>query len=57
MSPEQSYGYLNRLVNQQAFTIAAFDRIQTSAILLVLPVPLIWVARPARKPGGYSGAR
>jgi DHA2 family multidrug resistance protein len=55
MSPEQAYGYLNQLVNQQAFTLAALDLFQASAILLLLLVPLVWLARPAKQPAGPQG--
>jgi DHA2 family multidrug resistance protein len=56
MSPEQAYGYLNQLVNQQAFTLAALDLFYASAILLLLLVPLVWLARPAKQPAGAQGA-
>ena len=46
-TPEQSYGLINQLVNQQAFTMAALDLFYASAILLVLLIPLVWLARPS----------
>ncbi len=52
MPPEQSYALLNRLVDQQAFTLAALDLFYVSAILLVLLIPLVWLARPMRGVGG-----
>jgi DHA2 family multidrug resistance protein len=52
LSPEQAYGFLNQLINQQAFTLAALDLFQGSAILLMLLVPLVWLARPAKQPSG-----
>jgi DHA2 family multidrug resistance protein len=55
LSPQQAYAYLNRLVDQQAFTLAALDLFYASAILLLLLIPLVWLARPPRG-GAVSGA-
>jgi len=54
MEPEQRYAYLDRLVNQQAFTLSALDLFYASAILLVLIIPFLWIARPPK--GGASPA-
>ena len=54
MPPEQRYAYLDRLVNQQAFTLSALDLFYASAILLVLLIPFLWIARPPK--GGPSPA-
>jgi DHA2 family multidrug resistance protein len=56
LSPAQSYGYLNQLVNQQAFTMAALDLFNASAVLLVLLIPLVWLTRPARSGAGAASA-
>jgi len=56
MGPEQAYAYLNRLVDQQAYTMAALDLFQASAYLLMLLVPLVWLSRPAKQPAGAQGA-
>jgi DHA2 family multidrug resistance protein len=48
LSNEQSYGIINQLVNQQAFTMAAVDLFNASAVLLVLLIPLVWLTRPVR---------
>jgi len=56
MNPEQAYGFLNRLVDQQAFTMAALDLFNASAVLLVLLVPLVWLSRPAKRGEGSGGA-
>jgi DHA2 family multidrug resistance protein len=56
LSAEQSYGLLNQLVNQQAFTMAAVDLFNLSAVLLVLLVPLVWLSRPARSGAGTGAA-
>jgi MFS transporter, DHA2 family, multidrug resistance protein len=54
--PEQSYGLINQLVNQQAFTLAALDLFYASAILLVLLIPLVWLARPVGYAADAAGA-
>ncbi len=56
LPPEQSYAFLNRLVDQQAFTLAALDIFYVSAILLLLLIPLVWLARPMRGIGGDGAA-
>jgi DHA2 family multidrug resistance protein len=56
LSPEQAYGYLDQVINQQAFTLAALDLFQASAILLMLLVPLVWLARPTKHPAGAQAA-
>src|SRR5262252_8953156 len=48
LSVDQAYSFGNTLVNQQAFTMAALDVFNLSALLLVLLIPVIWLAhRPA----------
>jgi DHA2 family multidrug resistance protein len=56
LSPDQSLGLLNQLVNQQAFTMAAVDLFNASALLLVLLIPLVWLTRPARRGAGAAAA-
>ncbi|HZQ71744.1 MAG TPA: DHA2 family efflux MFS transporter permease subunit [Burkholderiales bacterium] len=53
-APQQAYGFLNQLVNQQAFTMAALDLFYGSAILLLLLIPLVWLARPTRHPAAEA---
>jgi DHA2 family multidrug resistance protein len=48
MSTEQALGQINRMVDQQAFMLAANDVFHGSAMIFVLLVPLVWLARPAR---------
>ncbi len=48
MSAEQALSQINRMVDQQAFMLAANDVFYGSAIIFVLLVPLVWLARPAR---------
>jgi DHA2 family multidrug resistance protein len=56
LTPDQSLGLLNQLVNQQAFTMAAVDLFNASAVLLVLLIPLVWLTRPARRAEGAATA-
>jgi len=56
LSAGQSYGFLNQLVNQQAFTMAAVDLFNASAVLLVLLIPLVWLTRPAANAAATGGA-
>jgi len=56
MSDLQRYAYLDRQVNLQAFTLSALDLFYVSAILLVLLIPLLWIARPPKGQGGAAAA-
>jgi len=48
LSTDQAYAFGNQLINQKAFTMAALDVVDVSAVLLVLLIPVIWMAhRPA----------
>ena len=50
-SPEQANATLNRLIDQQAFTMAATDAFYLSAGLFVLLVGVVWFASPRHAPG------
>jgi DHA2 family multidrug resistance protein len=59
LSTDQAYAFGNQLINQQAFTMAALDVFNASAVLLVVLIPVVWLAhRPAAHatPGGAGGA-
>src|SRR2546421_2263739 len=56
MEPQQRYAFLERLVNQQAFTLSALDLFYASAVLLVLLIPFLWIARPPRGKGAAAAA-
>jgi MFS transporter, DHA2 family, multidrug resistance protein len=57
LNPGQAYAYLNQIVDQQASTLAALDLFNASAVLLILLIPLVWLARPVRQaPGGSAAA-
>jgi MFS transporter, DHA2 family, multidrug resistance protein len=56
LSPGQSYAFLNQIVDQQASTLAALDLFNASAVLLILLIPLVWLARPVRQGQGAGAA-
>jgi DHA2 family multidrug resistance protein len=47
-STEQAYAVINRLIDQQAAMLGANDLFRVSAILFLLLIPVIWLARPVR---------
>ncbi len=59
MSTEQALSQINRLVDQQAYMLAADDVFFGSALIFLTLIPFVWLARPIRtKPaaGGNSAA-
>jgi DHA2 family multidrug resistance protein len=46
LSPEQSSAMVNRLIDQQAYTMAATDLFYLSALLFLALVGLVWLAQP-----------
>ena len=60
LSPEQALAQINRLVDQQAFMLAAADMFYVSAGLFLLLIPLVWLTRPqpavAGAPDAAAGA-
>ena len=53
---EQALGQVDRLVNQQAFMLAANDIFYLSAALFLLLIPLVWLTHPTRGGGGGEAA-
>jgi DHA2 family multidrug resistance protein len=54
---QQSYGLLNRLVDNQAFMLSANDIFYASGVLFLILVFVIWLAKPgAGGAGAASGA-
>jgi MFS transporter, DHA2 family, multidrug resistance protein len=53
LSPEMALAQVNRLVDQQAFMLAANDIFYISAALFLVLIPLVWLSHPQR---GGSGA-
>jgi DHA2 family multidrug resistance protein len=58
MSREQGLFYINRLIDQQAFTLSADDIFFQSAVVFLCLVVVIWMARPthAHGPADAGGA-
>jgi DHA2 family multidrug resistance protein len=46
LPPEQALALLNRLVDQQAFMLAANDIFAISALIFLLLIPLVWLSHP-----------
>jgi DHA2 family multidrug resistance protein len=47
-SPEQASATLNRLIDQQAFTMAVTDLFYLSSLLFLSLIAIVWLARPKR---------
>jgi DHA2 family multidrug resistance protein len=56
MSPEQALAQISRLVDQQAFMLAANDVFYVSALLFLLLIPFVWLAQPQRGGAGSADA-
>jgi DHA2 family multidrug resistance protein len=56
MNAEQALAQLNKVVDQQAFTLAANDVFYASAALFMLLIPLVWLTRPERAGAGAADA-
>jgi DHA2 family multidrug resistance protein len=48
MTPEQGLSQINRMLDQQAYMLAANDVFYASAVIFVLLIPMVWLSRPAR---------
>ncbi|MFI5445104.1 DHA2 family efflux MFS transporter permease subunit [Polaromonas sp. UC242_47] len=48
LSPEQALSQINRLVDQQAFMLAANDIFYISALMFLALIPLVWLTRPQK---------
>src|SRR2546426_866842 len=48
MSPQQSYEAVNRIIDQQAYMLSVNDIFYASALLSLLLIAVIWLARPAK---------
>ena len=46
LSPPQALALVNRLVDQQAYMLAANDVFYVSALIFLLLVPVVWLSRP-----------
>lgn len=53
LSARQALAQVNRLADQQAFTMAATDLFWLSAVFFLVLIPLVWLSRP--QPMGAAG--
>ena len=56
LTPDQALGSINRLVDQQAYMLAANDVFYVSALMFLLLIPLIYLTRRAPIGAGNSDA-
>ena len=54
MSNEQALTQINRMVDQQAFMLAANDVFYGSALIFLFLIPLVWLSHPSKKAGHGS---
>jgi len=55
-SSDQVLGFINQMVNQQSFTMAADDIFFASAILFILLIPIVWLSHPQKGGAGADAA-
>lgn len=55
-SAEQALAQVNRLVDQQAFMLAANDVFYASAVIFLLLIPFVWLTRPLPPTAGSADA-
>ena len=53
---DQVMAQINRMVDQQAFMLAANDIFWGSALLFLLMIPLVWLTHPQPASGGADAA-
>ena len=56
LTPEQASATINRLLDQQAYTMAVTDVFYLSAALFVALIGLVWLARPRLAPAAVGAA-
>ena len=56
MDQAQALLQINRMVDQQAFMLAANDVFLGSSMIFILLIPLVWLARPLKAPSGAADA-
>ncbi|SFB72139.1 MFS transporter, DHA2 family, multidrug resistance protein [Polaromonas sp. OV174] len=56
LTPDQALGSINRLVDQQAYMLAANDVFYVSALIFLLLIPLVYLTRPARADASSADA-
>jgi len=55
-TPEQAAAQINRLIDQQAFMLSANDIFAASAVLFLMLIGVVWLARPAKGGGGADAS-
>ena len=55
LSMQQAAAQINRLIDQQAFTRAADDVFLASAVLFLLLIPMIWLAKVKKGAAAVDG--
>ncbi len=56
LTPDQALAQINRLVDQQAFMLAASDIFFASALVFLALIPLVWLTRPQIAGAAGAGA-
>ena len=56
LSPDQALGTINRLVDQQAYMLAANDVFYASALIFLLLIPLVYLTRHSKGDAGAGDA-
>ncbi|NMM07269.1 DHA2 family efflux MFS transporter permease subunit [Polaromonas sp.] len=56
LTPEQALGSINRLVDQQAYMLAASDVFYVSALIFLLLIPLVFLTRHGKAGAGRADA-
>lgn len=56
LTPDQALATLNRLVDQQAYMLAANDVFYASALIFLLLIPLVYLTRPTHAGAGGADA-
>ncbi|XXG93703.1 DHA2 family efflux MFS transporter permease subunit [Neisseria sp. Ec49-e6-T10] len=56
MTTDQALAYINRLIDQQAFTLAANDIFYGSAVLFLGMIVLVWLVKPTKDGAADSSA-
>ena len=52
MSPTQALASVNRMIDGQAYALAANDVFHASAVIFILLLPIVWLARRPKAAGG-----
>ena len=54
LSEQAALASINRMIDQQAFMLAANDVFYGSAVIFLFLIPLVWLSHPPKN-GGRSG--